>query len=135
MFKKLKRKFKRRNKKSKTNTYLNVRRTSSRADFEFLNFNIRLVGTVKKVVVRKFYFEFFYRVTLIWLYNNSILDKQDLLNEKIAGIFIEGFRKGYFKKLYNILLIKYSNPLYDYGITFGDFLKNFKFSSYSLLKD
>jgi hypothetical protein len=47
----------------------------------------------------------------------------DINNNNICGLVREGYSKGYFRILYNILKIRFNNEYYNTGLKFSSFIK------------
>lgn len=115
---KLKRR-RRRNKKSKT--HYGLGKLSSKRHYEFLNFNSKLLMTTKKIVTKKFFCDFYHRFLYLALQANDNIE-YNLENNEVCGLIREGYRKGYFQILYNILKIRFNNFYDETEMSFEDFV-------------
>ena len=111
---------KRRQKKSKTLHVLG--KLTSRRHFEFLNANFKLLMTIKRIVTNKFYSEFYHKLIYIALHKNNNIEF-NLKNSEICLLIREGYRKGYFTILYNILKERFAYVYYESGLSFEDFVR------------
>ena len=111
---------KRRQKKSKTLHVLG--KLTSRRHFEFLNANFKLLMTIKRIVTNKFYSEFYHKLIYIALHRNNNIEF-NLKNSEICLLIREGYRKGYFTILYNILKERFAYVYYESGLSFEDFVR------------
>ena len=116
---KLKRR-RRRNKKSKT--HYGLGKLQSKRHFEFLNFNSKLLLTTSKIVKKKVYCEFYHRLLYTYLYTNNNIE-YDLEKSDICALIREGYKKGYFTILYNILRIRFNYCYEDSELTFNEFVE------------
>ena len=116
---KLKRR-RRRNKKSKT--HYGLGKLQSKRHFEFLNFNSKLLLTTSKIVKKKVYCEFYHRLLYSYLYINNNIE-YDLEKSDICALIREGYKKGYFTILYNILRIRFNYCYEDSELTFNEFVE------------
>ena len=113
------RKKNRRKKRAKTYFY-NHKQT--KVHLELLNFNVKLLYALNKIIYRKFGEQFYHRLIYTALNKNKNIE-YNLDNNKMAHILQEGYKKGYFTILYNILKIRFNYIYYDTGLNFNDFIK------------
>ena len=114
-------KLKLRRRKKKSNTYY-LNKRSERFHLELLNLNIKLFVCLNKIIKRKFYGQFFYSLLYFSLNNDENIE-YDLDNNYSCQLIREGYKKGYFLTLYNILRIRFNYIYVDTGMKFKDFIK------------
>ena len=117
----LKRLRKKNRRKNKSRTYY-YNHKQTKVHLELLNFNIKLLYTLNKIIYRKFGEQFYHRLLYTAL-NKSKNIEYNLENNKMAHILQEGYKKGYFTILYNILKFRFNYIYYDTGLNFNDFIK------------
>ena len=77
---------------------------------------------MNKIIKRKFYGQFFYSLLYFSLNNDENIE-YDLDNNYSCQLIREGYKKGYFLTLYNILRIRFNYIYVDTGMKFKDFIK------------
>ena len=78
--------------------------------------------TTKKIVTKKFFCEFYHKFLYIAVQTSDNIE-YDLENNEVCGLIREGYRKGYFQILYNILRIRFNHFYDETEMTFGDFVR------------
>ncbi len=113
----LKRRHRRKN-KSKTYIY----KKHSKNILNLLDFKIKLPILLNKILIKK-YCELFYHKFLYFSLslNNNI--EYDLDNNNVCFLVREGYKKGYFKILYNVLKERFNYEFYNTGLKFEVFTK------------
>ena len=113
----LKRRHRRKN-KSKTYIY----KKHSKNILNLLDFKIKLPILLNKILIKK-YCELFYHKFLYFSLslNNNI--EYDLDNNNVCFLVREGYKKGYFKILYNVLKERFNYEFYNTGLKFETFTK------------
>ena len=106
-------------KKAKTNIYT---RRNTKVHLELLNMNLKLFHCLNSIIKKKFYFEFFHRLLYISLNINKNIEYNLETNNK-CNLIREGFKRGYFQILNNILTIRFNYLYIDSNLKFEDFVK------------
>ena len=106
-------------KKAKTNIYT---RRNTKVHLELLNINLKLFHCLNSIIKKKFYFEFFHRLLYISLNINKNIEYNLETNNK-CNLIREGFKRGYFQILNNILTIRFNYLYIDSNLKFEDFVK------------
>ena len=91
--------------------------------YNLFDFKIKLPILINKIIIKKYYGIFYHKFLYFSLnINNNI--EYNLENNNICGLIREGYRKGYFGILYNILKERFNYEYYNTGIKFETFVKN-----------
>ena len=109
----------RRNYRAKTFNYSSYYNKNILNLFEF---KIKLILVLNKIL-RKKYFDIFFHNFLIFSMNLEKIDDFNM-NNKLCKLINEGYRKGYFLILYNIMNIKFGKEYYNTGLKFGKFIND-----------
>ena len=91
---------------------------NSTNNFHLLEFKIKLPVILNKIIIRNYYGLFFHK----FLYVSINFDKYNLNNNK-CKLIIEGFRKGYFRIIYNILQNKFNYEYFNTGLKLSTFFE------------
>ena len=110
---------KRRKKRAKTNVY---NRRNTKVHLEILNMNLKLFHCLHSIIKKKFYSIFYHRLLYISLNLNNNIEYELEKNNK-CNLIREGYKKGYFQILNNILTIRFNYIYIDTGLKFQDFVK------------
>ena len=110
---------KRRKKRAKTNVY---NRRNTKVHLELLNMNLKLFHCLHSIIKKKFYSIFYHRLLYISLNLNNNIEYELEKNNK-CNLIREGYKKGYFQILNNILTIRFNYIYIDTGLKFQDFVK------------
>ena len=92
----------------------------SKNAFQLLEFKIKLPTVLNKIINRK-YWEVFFHKFLFFSMNLDKNKKFDFSNN-ICKIIFEGYRKGYFGIMYNILKIKMNQQYFNTGLKLSKFI-------------
>ena len=112
---------KRRRKKNRAKTY--IYNNHSKNIYNLLDFKIKLPILLNKIIIKKYCGIFYHKFLYFSLnLNNNI--EYDLDNNKVCSLIREGYRKGYFGILYNVLRERFSFEYYSTGMKFESFIKN-----------
>ena len=112
---------KRRRRKNRAKTY--IYKKHSKNILNLLDFKIKLPILLNKIIIKK-YCGIFYHKFLYFSLSLSNNIEYDLDNNKVCSLIREGYRKGYFRILYNILRERFSFEYYNTGLKFESFIKN-----------
>jgi hypothetical protein len=110
----------RRRKKYRAKTFLY--KAYSKNIYNLFDFKIKLPIIINKIIIKK-YFEIFYHKFIYYSLNLEDNIEYDINNNNICGLVREGYSKGYFQILYNILKIRFNNEYYNTGLKFSSFIK------------
>jgi hypothetical protein len=83
---------------------------------------LKLFHCLNSIIKKKFYFEFFHRLLYISLNINKNIEYNLETNNK-CNLIREGFKRGYFQILNNILTIRFNYLYIDSNLKFEDFVK------------
>ena len=99
---------------------LQIKNTNFNNDFHLMEFKMKLPVVINKVIVKQYYKNFFHK----FLFFAMNLDKKENfdLNNKRCKLIIEGYRKGYFSIMYNILQIKVNFQYFNTGLKLNKFI-------------
>ena len=89
--------------------------------FQLLEFKIKLPVTLNKIIIRKYLGIFFHKLLLFSMHLDS--KKEFDINNNICKLVFEGYRKGYFGIIYNILRIKIKQQYFNTGLKLGTFIE------------
>ena len=110
----------RRRKKNRAKTYIYKRH--SKNIFNLFDFKIKLPIILNKIFIKKYCGIFYHRFLYFSLkLSNNI--EYNLENNSICSLVREGFKKGYFKILYNILKERFNYEYYNTELKFESFIK------------
>ena len=91
---------------------------NSTNNFHLLEFKIKLPVILNKIIIRNYYGLFFHK----FLYVSINFDQYNINNNK-CKLIIEGFRKGYFRIIYNILQNKFNYEYFNTGLKLSIFFE------------
>jgi len=108
----------RRNFRAKTYNYGDY----SKNVFHLLEFKIKLPVVLNKIIIRKYHGIFFHKF-LIFSIGLDKNKKFNMNNSNNCKLIVEGYRKGYFKIMYNILQIKLNYQYFNTGLKLSTFFE------------
>ena len=110
----------RRRRKNKAKTYIYKR--YSKNIFNLFDFKIKLPIILNKIFIKKYCGIFYHKFLFFSLKLNNNFE-YDLDNNNICSLVREGYKKGYFQILYNILKERFNYEYYNTGLKFESFIK------------
>ena len=108
----------RRNFRAKTYNYGDY----SKNVFHLLEFKIKLPVVLNKIMIKK-YFGIFFHKFLIFSMKLDKTKKLNMNDNNNCKLIVEGYRKGYFKIMYNILQIKLNYKYFNTGLKLSTFFE------------
>jgi hypothetical protein len=111
----------RRRRKNRAKTF--VYKGYSKNIFNLLDFKIKLPIILNKIIMKKYYSQFYHKLLYYSLYLNNNIE-YNLNQNNVCQLIREGYKKGYFKILYNILNERFSFQYYSTGLKFESFVKS-----------
>ena len=113
----------RRRKKYKAKTFLY--KGYSKNIYNLLDFKIKLPILLNKIIVKKYYGMFYHKFIYVYLnLNHNIENEINNNNNHVCILVREGYRKGYFDILYNILKERFNYEYCNTGLGFESFIKD-----------
>ena len=110
----------RRRKNNRAKTY--IYKKHSKNILNLLDFKIKLPILLNKIFTKKYCGMFYHKFLYFSLnLNNNI--EYDLENNNVCSLVREGYKKGYFELLYNILKERFNYENYNSGLKFESFIK------------
>ena len=106
--------------KNKAKTYIYKRNTNN--ILNLLDFKIKLPILLDKIFIKK-YCGFFYHKFLYFSLNINNNIEYNLDNNSTCFLIREGYKKGYFQILYNVLKERFNYEYYNTGLKFETFVK------------
>ena len=106
--------------KNKAKTYIYKRHTNN--ILNLLDFKIKLPILLDKIFIKK-YCGFFYHKFLYFSLNINNNIEYNLDNNSTCFLIREGYKKGYFQILYNVLKERFNYEYYNTGLKFETFVK------------
>jgi len=111
----------RRRKKNRAKTFLY--KGYSKNIYNLLDFKIKLPILLNKIIVKKYFGMFYHKFIYVYLNLNYNIENE-INNSQVCALVREGYGKGYFEILYNILKERYKYEYYNTGLGFESFIKD-----------
>ena len=113
----------RRRKKYRAKTFLY--KGYSKNIYNLLDFKIKLPILLNKIIVKKYYGMFYHKFIYAYLnLNHNIENEINNNTNHVCALVREGYGKGYFDILYNILKERFNYEYYNTGLGFESFIKD-----------
>ena len=111
----------RRRKKCRAKTFLY--KGYSKNIYNLLDFKIKLPILLNKIIVKKYYRMFYHKFIYVYI-NLDHNFENEINNNHVCALVREGYGKGYFEILFNILKERFNYEYYNTGLRFESFLKD-----------
>ena len=111
----------RRRKKYRAKTFLY--KGYSKNIYNLLDFKIKLPILLNKIIVKKYYGMFYHKFIYAFLNLNHNIENE-ISNSQVCALVREGYGKGYFEILYNVLKERFKYEYCNTGLGFRSFIKD-----------